>query len=1106
METNQRTDEKGSIKIILKDMKTFKLIFLIFTLVIGQPLAAQQQGYYRYPAIHGDEIVFTAEGDLWKFSIRASETVRLTTNHGIESHASISPDGRWIAFVGQYEGPSEVYVIPAVGGTPKRLTYEEGSPIVYQWTNDGRILYSTNTYSTIPNAQLVKINPSDLKTEIVPLSQADQGTYTPTGDLFFTRLRDQGSHTKRYKGGTAQSIWKFDGTNEAVKLTADYPGTSKNPMYFNERIYFLSDRDGTMNIWSINTAGADLRQHTKEVRFDLEDADLYEGKIVCQQGADLLLYDIAADKTLKPDIKLVSDFDQRRVQWINDPKSKITSVDLSYKGDQVVITSRGRVFSVPVEGSRWSEVTRKYGIRYRDAMYMNSRNEIMMLSDESGEFEIWKADNYGFSSPVRITTGSKDLIESFSPSPDGNYIVYNEKDNRLMLYSKATGISKLISQNNFGFQPPFEWSADSRWMAYTDFADNQTGYIKLYEIQSGKSYRITTDRQENYRPRFSKDGKWIYFISERTFNNSVRSPWGNRQPEPYYEKTARIYAVALNPTAVFPFREPDELTSEKADTTKAAEVTTGKKKSGKTEPKTETGTIDVNDIMSRLYLVPVKAANLGNIELNNEWIYWSEYSPADNSVSLNAIKITNKKDNETVNIATSINEFTLSGDGKKILIRDKNGIVVINADGKKPEPKKNIVDLTKWAFTIDPVEDWKQMLKDAWRMERDYFYDTNMHGVNWQGVYDQYSPLVDRVTDRYELDDLLAQMISELSALHMFVYGGDKRTPPDNISNGYLGAVLTRNNEKDGYVIEHIFRSDPDFPSELSPLGLPGSKVKEGDVIMAVNGVNTLDLPHINQLLVNKADVQVRLKLKNPAGATYEEVVKPLSASAFSGLRYGEWEYSRRLEVENKSAGRIGYLHLRAMGGSDYDDFVKNFYPAVTREGLIIDVRHNRGGNIDSWVLEKLMRKAWFYWAPRVGRPSPNMQFAFTGHLVVLMDENTASDGEAFSEGFRRLGLGKLIGVRTWGGEIWLSSGNRLVDNGIATAAETGVYSPKGEWLIEGWGVEPDLKIDNLPHETFKGTDSQLDAALQHLLRLIKDEPVILPPVPRYPVKAFDYK
>jgi tricorn protease len=1076
----------------------------VLMLFITIPVVAQQKGYYRFPAIHGNTIVFTAEGDLWKYDIGSGESIRLTTNHGMESMASISPDGKWIAFVGQYEGPSEVYVMPVSGGTPKRLTYEEGSPSVSQWTPDGKILYSTTSRSDLPNAQLVKIDPVTMSSEQVPLYQADQGTYSPDSILFFTRLRDQGSHTKRYKGGTAQSIWKFDGKHEAVPLTSDYPGTSKDPMYYNGRIYFLTDRDGTMNIWSMTTTGGDLRQHTKISRWDLADADIYNGKIICQKGADLLLYDIAGDKTETPNIMITSDFDQKRAQWINDPKSKISALSLSYKGDQVAITARGRVFSVPVETDRWSEVTRKYGIRYKDAAYTGKENDLLMLSDESGEFEIWKTDNYGFKAPQKITNGSKNYIENFQASPDGSYIVYNEKDNRLLLYSKSDNSSKLIATNDFGYQGPFAWSPDSKWIAYTDRGINQSGYLKLYEVATGRSLQLTSGRQEDYSPHFTPDGNWLYFISERTLSSIVKSPWGSRQPEPYYNKTSKIYALALKKTAVFPFKDANELGTVKSDTAKAVTQTAKKKtEPAKAKPVEQ---IDAEGAAARLYVVPMKPANITGFSINGEWLYWSEYNADDNTVNLNALKLTNKKNNDVVNIASAIYSFELSGDGKKIMIRDKNGITVTSADGTKPDVKKNSVDLTKWAFTVDPPEDWKQMFRDAWRMERDYFYDKNLHGVNWQSVYDQYYPLTDRLTDRYELDDLLARMISELSALHMFVYGGDKRNAPDNIPNGYLGAIFTKEPSGDGFIISHIYKSDPDYPSDLSPLARPDLKVREGDKLISINGQNTADVKDVNQLLQNKADVPVRLKLKNSVGETYEEIVKPVSASAYASLRYKEWEYTRRIAVEKASDNKISYLHLRAMGGDDFDDFVKNFYPAIGKEGLIIDVRHNRGGNIDSWILEKLMRKAWFYWAPRVGTPTPNMQYAFTGHLVVLMDEHTASDGEAFSEGFRRLDLGKLIGIRTWGGEIWLSSGNRLVDNGIATAAETGVYSPSGEWLIEGWGVEPDIKVDNLPFESFKGKDAQLEAAVDYLIKLNKEKPVVQPPIPKYPVKAFDYK
>jgi len=1084
-------------------MKTVKSLLLIFLSLSLVEASSQQKGYYRYPAIHGTTVVFTAEGDLWKYDLKTAKTFRLTTSHGLETHASISPDGRQVAFVGQYEGPSEVYVMPIEGGTPKRLTWDEGSPIVCQWTKDGRIIYSNTTYSTIPNAQLIIINPETLQTEQLPLSQADQAAFTPDGLRFFTRLRDQGSHTKRYKGGTAQSVWKFDGKNEAQPMTSDYPGTSKNPMYYNGRIYFLTDRDGTMNIWSMNIDGSGLKQHTDSKGWDLEDADLFEDKIVCQKGADILLFDISSASSEIMDISLLSDFDQRRVQWISDPKSKITSVGLSYKGDQVVLTSRGRVFSVPPEAYRWSEVTRKYGVRYKNAAYLNEKNDILMLSDESGEFEIWKADNYGFIAPEQITHGSGNLIVDFEASPDGEYIVFNEKDNKLKLYSAKEKTITTIDENDFGFSGPFAWSPDSKWIAYTDVADNQLQFLRLYDVKSGNSFLVTGDRFSSYHPVFSRDGKWLYFISDRTFSTRVRSPWGERQPEPYYDRTANLYALALTPDELFPLSPENELLPLAQDTTKK---TTDKSKTDTEKKKPGATKVEIPGLNKRLYMVPGKSADISDFETTDEWLYWTEYNVAENKTDLIALKITRKKDNEPVQIASDIISFVLSGNGKKILIRDRNGLMVHNADGTKPDVKKSAVNLTKWAFTIDPMEDWNQMFNDAWRMERDYFYDRNMHGLDWKAVYNQYKPLVGRVTDRYELDDLLAQMISELSALHMFVYGGDKRTSRDNYLNGFLGAELTKDVSKGGYVIDHIFRSDPDNPSDLSPLAKPGLKIIEGDVITAINGVSTLSVPHINQLLTNKADVQVRLKLKNAGGKFYEEIVVPVNSGTFSSLRYSEWEYSRRLKVDSMSSSKIGYLHLRAMSGSDYDDFVKNFYPAITKEGIILDVRHNRGGNIDSWILEKLIRKAWFYWAPRVGKPIPNMQFAYTGHLVVLMDENTASDGEAFSEGFRRLGLGKLIGMRTWGGEIWLSSSNRLVDNGIATAAETGVYSLDGEWLIEGWGVEPDIRIDNLPHESFLGKDAQLEAGVEYLLKLIKEQPVKTPVIPKYPVKAFDYK
>jgi tricorn protease len=376
-----------------------------------------------------------------------------------------------------------------------------------------------------------------------------------------------------------------------------------------------------------------------------------------------------------------------------------------------------------------------------------------------------------------------------------------------------------------------------------------------------------------------------------------------------------------------------------------------------------------------------------------------------------------------------------------------------------------------------------------------------MHGVDWKAVRAKYEPLVDRITDRDELSDLLGQMVSELSALHIFVFGGDLRGGSDDVWPGTLGARLERDEPAGGFKVARIYQSDPDRPERRSPLARPEVDVHEGDVIDQVNGAPVLSVPAIEALLRGEAGRQVRLHVKPASGPARDVIVVPLGRREAFNLRYDDWEYTRRMAVEHASDGHIGYVHLRAMGPEDIAQWTREYYPVFNRDGLIIDVRHNNGGNIDSWLLGRLLRKAWFYWQPRVGRPYWNMQYAFRGHVVVLINENTASDGEAFAEGFRRLGLGKLIGTRTWGGEIWLSGDNGLVDRGIATAAEYGVYGPEGAWLIEGHGVDPDIVVDDLPHATFGGADAQLDAAVKYLQDQIRTEPVPVPPAPPYPIK-----
>ncbi len=1092
-----------------------KILFVLMILVPVSLSGAEGHGYYRFPDIHGDTIVFTAEGDLWQVPAKGGMARRLTTHHGMESNARFSPDGKTIAFTGQYEGPSEVYTIPVEGGVPVQRTWEGDRATVAGWTPDGKIVYSTRQYSTLPNTQIALIDIGSNSKEIVPLAQASDGAYTPDGvTLFFTRLPFQGSRTKRYEGGRIQHIWKFTvGGDEAIPLTGDFPGTSKQPMWWDGRIYFISDRDGTMNIWSLKEDGSDLRQHTFHKGLDVDSASLQGGKIVYQLIADIRIYDIGDGSDNLVPITLASDFDQMRPRWVADPAAYITAAHPSPDGDRVVLTARGQVFVAPVEKGRLVQATRKDGVRHRFARFMPDGKTVVLLSDESGEVEFHTAPANGVGDEKTLTGDGKTLRFEGIPSPDGKYVAYTDKDFILWILDvEQKSSTKIDASENFNFTG-LAWSPDGRWLAYDATADNLFNIIKIYGLDCGRIEQVTSDRVDCYNPAWSADGKWLYFLSDRTFDSVVPGPWGSRQPEPFFDRTTGIYMVSLKKGERSPFLPDDEAWlaekekktgDDKEDNGKGGKDADKKEKDSE-EKKVASVTIEFDGIMQRDIGVPAGTGNFANLSAGENTLFWTDTQTGQaDSRSLKALEIKNV-DIEVKTVVSPMESYELSLNGKKIMLRKSGAFHVIDAGTSAPaDLSKTRVDLGGWSFQLKPSLEWRQIFVEAWRLERDYFYDKDLHGVDYDRLLAKYLPYVDRVTDRYELSELIAHIVGELSALHTFVFGGDLRTAPENISQGMLGAMFEKDVKKDGYRISHIHRADPDIQAVSSPLARPDLQISEGDAITAIDGISVMTEIDLPVLLRNKAGRQVLLTLMDgKTGDRRTAIVTPLSPAEESDLRYHEWEYQRRLIVDERGDGQIGYVHLRAMGGDNMTEWVRAFYPVFDRKGLVIDVRQNRGGNIDSWILEKLLRRAWFYWKPRVGKPFWNMQYAFRGHIVVLCNEITASDGEAFAEGFRRLGLGKVIGTRTWGGEIWLSMTNNLVDRGVASAAELGVYGPDGDWLIEGHGVDPDIVVDNLPHATFDGTDAQLEAAIMHLKELIDKEPITVPPAPEYPDKSF---
>ena len=1059
---------------------------LFLTLGLGQVIAQGFEGYYQYPDIHQNTIVFTAEGDIWKVSTEGGLAQRLTTHAEQERYPVISPDGKTLAYSASYEGPTEVYTLPIDGGMTTRWTYESDGSIVTSWTPDGKIVYQTWAFNKRPEAQLVTIDLKSKDKAVVPLHQASEGVQNKEGIWFFIRPGDHNDAAKRYVGGTARQIWKFNGSSEAVKLSNGYDGESFHPMWYEGRLYFISDRDGFMNIWSMDADGNDLKQHTKHNKYDVRYANVDNGKIVYQHAADLWLLDIASGQYSKIDIRLASDLEQLREKWDQNPSRYITSVHPDPKGEKIVITARGRVFMVPVKSGRSVAFTEQKDVRYRDAVFSHDGKNIITLSDKSGEFEFvqFAADGSGNLSP--LTKDGNLLRYQGIPSPDGKWIAYDDLEANMYVLNVASGISKKISTNQQGIRD-FSWSPDSQWLAFVQTALNSMTQIKVYNLTDGSIFDLTTDRANSFNPKWSPDGKFLYFLSDRSFTSLVGSPWGTRQPEPYWDASEKVYHVALQKRTRSPFREDDELmNTEKKDT--------AKKSSDKF-----TVSIDKVGIQARIMEVPIPAGNYNNLAVNNKAIYMMVAETGVNAKShLKVVKIANE-DIKVKTVASAVNGFEITADGKKLLIRKGRSYHMVNAGTGSANLTEGKIDFSGWKFAINPRDDWKQIFKDAWRMERDYFYDKNMHGVDWNAMYEKYAPLVDRVTTRNELSDVIGRLVGELSALHTGAGGGDTRSDNKSISVASLGAETSRDEANGGFRIDYIYKVDPDYPNRKSPLDDPYLDIREGDVITKVNERDALSALDIGELIRNQVGKQVRLSLKRD-GSTRDVIVKP-TGNEYT-LQYGDWEYGNRLKVEEDSEGQIGYLHLKAMGSGDVQQFYREFYPVFNRKGLILDVRYNWGGNVDAFFLEKLMRKAWMYWKGRSGEPYWNMHYAFRGHIVVLVNENTYSDGETFAEGFKRLGLGTTIGMRTWGGQIWLNSANRLTDNGIARAPMFGVYGPEGEWLIEGHGFVPDIELDNLPHETFKGKDAQLEAAIRLLQDKIKKDPRDVPPVPNYPDKS----
>jgi tricorn protease len=1074
-------------------------IAALFGLSCVTPVRAETT-YYRQPSVQGNKLVFTAEGDLWRVALEGGTAQRLTSNAGAEIEASISVDGRRIAFVGGYDASPEVYVMPIDGGSPKRLSFDGASVHVVGWTPANEVLYASSAVTGPASSMVLRaVNPETLAQRSLPFADANQASFDAEGGaIFFTRfgLHITGDHARAYQGGAMAQLWRapLDGSAEATRLAAGVDASLRRPMWWKGRLYHLSDETGSDNLWSMAADGSDRRALTTFSEFEVRDPQLQDGHIVYQYGADIHDLDLGTGKDRAVPIDLVSDFEQRRTRWLEKPLDYLDDVALSADGSRVVLVARGAATLAASDARRRIDIAVPGDARVRAAVISADGKSVFAISDIGGHEEIWRFPADGSGPGEALTRDSDTRRWHLYPSPDGRSIAFDDKRARLSILDLSTRKVRVIDEAHFGGDDIFvsvSWSSDSKTLA-VGRPDSRESRAQIVLIAADGSHKdvVTSDRYESASAVFSRDGKWLYFLSNREFVATPEGPWGDRNLGPVFDRRTKIYALALQAGNRFAFQAPDELN-------KDAPGDKDDNKVGKSKPESKSPALPAiawDGLAERLYEVPTDAGNYRSLGIDEKRLYFLEATSApDAHPQLKTLAIGNQGD-EAQTFAGDISRYQLSADGKKALLvkwseHGAGDMFVVDAGDKAPEKMdKYKLRVSDWRLAVEPRAEWRQMFEDAWRMHREFSFDPGMRGVDWNAVHARYQPLLARVADRNELEDLLGQMTAELGILHSQVRGGDKRKDDEVAAPSALGADLFA--VAGGLKIAHIYRSDPELPNERAPLARPGVDVREGDVLTAINGQSVGNAADLAAALANQAGKQVLLGISRN-GDLHQAVATPVDARGEYSLRYGDWEQSRRERVLESGKGRIGYLHLRAMGSDDIADFAREFYTNIHRDGLIIDVRRNNGGNIDSWIIEKLLRRAWAFWTAPGNPPDFNMQQTFRGHLAVLIDERTYSDGETFAAGIKALNLAPLIGQRTAGAGIWLSGRNPLIDGGMARIAEFPQFSAEnGRWLIEGRGVSPDIAVVNPPVATFNGSDAQLDAALKYLEDKMASEPV----------------
>jgi len=1077
--------------------KLLFLTFLGFSFLFGYT-QQQEARLLRFPAIYNEQAVFVYAGDLYTANITNGVARKLTNDkEGFEMFPRFSPDGKTIAFTAQYDGNTEVYTMPATGGIPKRLTFtatlsrddisDRMGPnnIVMTWTPDGEnILYRSRKQSFNSFiGQLYKVSKNGGISEEISLITGSWCSFSPDGKrMAMNRVFREFRTWKYYKGGMADDIWIFNPKTGEIENITNNPAQDIFPMWYGDNIYFCSDRDRIMNIFCYNTKTKETKKVTNFDIYDVKFPSAGNKVMIFENGGYLYTLNPITEKVEKLTIYIDDDGAVGRNR-MKDATQNIAGASLSPDGNRAAFTARGEIFTVPAKAGVTRNITQSSAAHDRNAAWSPDGKNIAYISDRDGEFEIYVQTQDGLTPPTKITSNTGTYIFELEWSPDGSKILYSDKMMRLQYVEVESKKVTLIERNPYWEIRDYNWAPNSKWIAYAHQEANGFNTVQLFSIEDKKSYPVTDMWYSSYSPIFSNDENYLFFISSRDFNPIYSSTEWNH----VYNNMAKIYFVPLTQEAKNPFAYVnDEVTIDKKENSK--EET---KKNDKEKQEVKQIKIITEHLSDKILTLPLHAGNYTLYACLDKKVYYRTNG------NLKMYDLNEEKNRET-DLGKEIRIEDISRNLKKFLVSNNHKYYIIDVPDSeiKLENALNLSDLKVW---VNNQEEWSQIYNEAWRQMRDFFYVENMHGVNWNKMREKYEVLLPFVKCKDDLNYIIGELIGELNVGHAYISGGDKFNP-ERIETGLLGAKLAR--DKSGYYqITKILQGENWRPDLRSPLTEVGMNIKEGDFIVAVNGKSTKNMNDIYEALLNTVNKEVLLAISSSHSEKDAKtvIVKPIADEA--GLYYFDWVRENIRKVSEATNGEVGYIHIPDMGVEGLNEFAKYFYPQLDKKALIIDDRGNGGGNVSPMILERLGREIQRANMSRNALyPTQTPTKMMLGPKVCLINNYSASDGDLFPYGFRKYNLGKIIGVRSWGGVVGIRGSLPFVDGTILNKPEFTSFDADGYgYIIEGYGVDPDIWIDNDPYKEYFGEDTQLNKAIETILEELKNYKGLpaIPPAPK---------